>query len=397
MPTPGSQPVAFAISGPITRADLPGLCARVCRLLSRPTRARRLRRDRGDLRRGDGRRARPPAASRASTGLPRVPLQRLRATARARRVHGPDGRLRGAAERRVSRFGSVISGDTTRNRGGDDGKRRQRPDDVREPRGRGSRALGRLLHPPRVHLRPALHRRHRDGDGRERAGGRDAPRPRSLQGLHEEGARRHRAARPRRSWPSPPRAATMSTPSPTRRSAQAAHPRTSPWRWTSCTRGASRTRTATCGRSSGWIPATLEQPPTAVVSTVRSEGCSGLTASVGVRERRRHLRADLRRRGRARDPAHRGRGELDGLVGGRALRAARARRPVRDPVRPPRHRAVDQLRARRAAVQLARPGLGRRRRARLARDLPRPCGRNVDGRRHRPAPGARPRRVASCR
>ena len=34
MPTPGSQPVAFAISGPITRADLPGLCDRVCRLLS---------------------------------------------------------------------------------------------------------------------------------------------------------------------------------------------------------------------------------------------------------------------------------------------------------------------------------------------------------------------------
>ncbi len=35
MPTPGSQPVAFAISGPITRADLPGLCDRVCGLLSR--------------------------------------------------------------------------------------------------------------------------------------------------------------------------------------------------------------------------------------------------------------------------------------------------------------------------------------------------------------------------
>ena len=34
MPTPGSQSVAFAISGPIARTDLPGLCARVCRLLS---------------------------------------------------------------------------------------------------------------------------------------------------------------------------------------------------------------------------------------------------------------------------------------------------------------------------------------------------------------------------
>jgi ABC-type transporter Mla MlaB component len=33
MPTPGPQTVAFAISGPITRADLPGLCARVCGVL----------------------------------------------------------------------------------------------------------------------------------------------------------------------------------------------------------------------------------------------------------------------------------------------------------------------------------------------------------------------------
>jgi ABC-type transporter Mla MlaB component len=32
MPTPGSD-VAFAISGPIARADLPGLCDRVCALL----------------------------------------------------------------------------------------------------------------------------------------------------------------------------------------------------------------------------------------------------------------------------------------------------------------------------------------------------------------------------
>jgi len=30
MPTSGPQPVAFVISGPITRADLPGLCDRVC-------------------------------------------------------------------------------------------------------------------------------------------------------------------------------------------------------------------------------------------------------------------------------------------------------------------------------------------------------------------------------
>ena len=29
------QPIAFAIEGPIARADLPGLCARVCALLER--------------------------------------------------------------------------------------------------------------------------------------------------------------------------------------------------------------------------------------------------------------------------------------------------------------------------------------------------------------------------
>ena len=33
MPTAGSHEVAFRISGPITREDLPGLCARVCALL----------------------------------------------------------------------------------------------------------------------------------------------------------------------------------------------------------------------------------------------------------------------------------------------------------------------------------------------------------------------------
>ena len=33
MPAPGSHEVAFAIRGPITRADLPGLCDRVCALL----------------------------------------------------------------------------------------------------------------------------------------------------------------------------------------------------------------------------------------------------------------------------------------------------------------------------------------------------------------------------
>ena len=33
MPTSGPHEVAFAIRGPITRADLPGLCDRVCALL----------------------------------------------------------------------------------------------------------------------------------------------------------------------------------------------------------------------------------------------------------------------------------------------------------------------------------------------------------------------------
>ena len=33
MATPGPQSVGFAIRGPITRADLPGLCDRVCSLL----------------------------------------------------------------------------------------------------------------------------------------------------------------------------------------------------------------------------------------------------------------------------------------------------------------------------------------------------------------------------
>jgi ABC-type transporter Mla MlaB component len=33
MPTAGSQEVAFQISGPIRREDLPGLCARVCAFL----------------------------------------------------------------------------------------------------------------------------------------------------------------------------------------------------------------------------------------------------------------------------------------------------------------------------------------------------------------------------
>jgi ABC-type transporter Mla MlaB component len=39
MAAPAQQPLAFAVWGPIRRADLPGLCDRVCALLSeaRPT------------------------------------------------------------------------------------------------------------------------------------------------------------------------------------------------------------------------------------------------------------------------------------------------------------------------------------------------------------------------
>jgi ABC-type transporter Mla MlaB component len=35
MAAPASQAIAFAIEGPIARADLPGLCDRVCTLLER--------------------------------------------------------------------------------------------------------------------------------------------------------------------------------------------------------------------------------------------------------------------------------------------------------------------------------------------------------------------------
>jgi ABC-type transporter Mla MlaB component len=35
MAVPAPQPIVFAITGPISRADLPGLCGRVCALLER--------------------------------------------------------------------------------------------------------------------------------------------------------------------------------------------------------------------------------------------------------------------------------------------------------------------------------------------------------------------------
>ena len=37
MPTTGPHEVAFAIRGPIRRADLPGLCDRVCAVLAEST------------------------------------------------------------------------------------------------------------------------------------------------------------------------------------------------------------------------------------------------------------------------------------------------------------------------------------------------------------------------
>jgi ABC-type transporter Mla MlaB component len=37
MASAAPQPIAFAIAGPITRGDLPGLCDRVCGLLERST------------------------------------------------------------------------------------------------------------------------------------------------------------------------------------------------------------------------------------------------------------------------------------------------------------------------------------------------------------------------
>ncbi len=35
MAAPAERPIAFAVTGPIARADLPGLCSRVCTLLER--------------------------------------------------------------------------------------------------------------------------------------------------------------------------------------------------------------------------------------------------------------------------------------------------------------------------------------------------------------------------
>ncbi|CAA9439108.1 MAG: hypothetical protein AVDCRST_MAG01-01-3482, partial [uncultured Rubrobacteraceae bacterium] len=109
-------------------------------------------------------------------------------------------------------------------------------------------------------------------------------------------------------------------------------------------------------------------------------------------QRGRPLRPDVRRHCRPPHPAHYGRGILDGLVGGGVLRGTDGRLPVRHPLRPPRHRQIDQLRARGRALFAARPGRGRRRSARRLRPRERPSDGYVGGRVDRPARCAGPSR-----
>src|SRR5215207_3697370 len=78
-------------------------------------------------------------------------------------------------------------------------------------------------------------------------------------------------------------------------------------------------------------------------------------------------------------PPHHGRGILDGLVGGRVLRASHGRLPVRHPLRPPRHRPIGQLRAGCCALLPTRPSTGRCRPARRLGLGERPSGGYVDG------------------
>ena len=109
-------------------------------------------------------------------------------------------------------------------------------------------------------------------------------------------------------------------------------------------------------------------------------------------QRRRPVRRDLRRSRRPRDPAHPRRGQHDALVGRGAVRAARRRPALRDPLRPARRRPVRVLRAGRAAVRAARPRGRRGRPARRAGCRERARRRPVHGRHDRPAARARPRR-----
>ena len=87
------KPLAFAVEGPIARADLPGLCARVCALLGAERRPHRvLRRRRGRAGRRDGRCAGAPSARRAQAWLPGAPARRIARAPRDRGVHGARGR-----------------------------------------------------------------------------------------------------------------------------------------------------------------------------------------------------------------------------------------------------------------------------------------------------------------
>src|SRR5262249_17478214 len=109
-------------------------------------------------------------------------------------------------------------------------------------------------------------------------------------------------------------------------------------------------------------------------------------------ERRRPVCPDVRQPRCPCDPVDRRRGVVDGLVARRVLRSPRRRRPVRDPVRPPRYRAVGRVSAGGAGLRRTRPRRGRRGSARRAGG--RPCAHrgDVDGRRDRTTARARPPR-----
>ena len=106
-------------------------------------------------------------------------------------------------------------------------------------------------------------------------------------------------------------------------------------------------------------------------------------------ERRRALHGGVRRPRRPGHPPRHGHRRVDALVGGGLLPAARRRRPVRDPLRPPRHRPIGHVRAGAPAVHRRRPGRRRRRRARRVRDPGRARRRRLGRRRVRAAARAR--------
>ena len=100
-------------------------------------------------------------------------------------------------------------------------------------------------------------------------------------------------------------------------------------------------------------------------------------------ERGRAVHRAVRGPERSPDPPHHGHRLLDALVGGGLLPDARRRRAVRDPLRPPRHRPLDHLRARAARIHRRRPGRRRGRRARRLRHRGGARGRRLGRRRVR--------------